>query len=80
MLEVGALQAKHELGHLLDLVEQGEEIVITREGRPVARLARVQIERDVEQARKAMAEIVEMSKGVTLGGLEIRDLIEEGRP
>jgi len=38
MREVGAFEAKNTLGALLDSVEQGEEIVITRHGRPVARL------------------------------------------
>jgi len=38
MNEIGAFEAKNTLGTLLDRVEQGEEIVITRHGRPVARL------------------------------------------
>lgn len=38
MQEVGAFEAKNTLGSLLDRVEQGEEIVITRHGKPVARL------------------------------------------
>jgi prevent-host-death family protein len=38
MREIGAFEAKNTLGSLLDQVEQGEEIVITRHGRPVARL------------------------------------------
>jgi prevent-host-death family protein len=36
--EVGAFEAKNKLGQLLDLVERGEEIVITRHGKQVARL------------------------------------------
>jgi prevent-host-death family protein len=36
--EVGAFEAKNTLGTLLDRVERGEEIVITRHGKPVARL------------------------------------------
>ena len=35
---IGAFEAKNTLGTLLDRVELGEEIVITRHGRPVARL------------------------------------------
>jgi prevent-host-death family protein len=35
---VGAFEAKNTLGTLLDRVERGEEIVITRHGKPVARL------------------------------------------
>jgi prevent-host-death family protein len=38
MKEIGAFEAKNTLGSLLDRVEHGEEIVITRHGRPVARL------------------------------------------
>ena len=35
MLEVGAFEAKNTLGTLLDRVERGEEIVISRHGKPV---------------------------------------------
>jgi prevent-host-death family protein len=38
MHAIGAFEAKNTLGTLLDRVENGEEIVITRHGRPVARL------------------------------------------
>ncbi|HEV2620217.1 MAG TPA: type II toxin-antitoxin system prevent-host-death family antitoxin [Acidobacteriaceae bacterium] len=38
MLECGAFEAKNRLGALLDRVEAGEEVLITRHGRPVARL------------------------------------------
>ena len=33
MREVGAFEAKNKLGQLLDLIERGEEIVITRHGK-----------------------------------------------
>ena len=40
MREVGVLEAKTNLSALLDAVERGgEEIVITRHGKPVARLS-----------------------------------------
>lgn len=32
--------AKARLSHVIDQVEQGEEIIITRRGRPVARIVR----------------------------------------
>lgn len=38
MITVGAFEAKTKLSELLDRVERGEEIVITRHGKPVARL------------------------------------------
>ena len=80
MREVGAFEAKNKLGALLDLVENnGEEIVITRRGKPVARLVPATQGFDREKARRAVAGIIEASRGVTLGGLKIRDLIDEGR-
>jgi prevent-host-death family protein len=39
MNEIGAFEAKNTLGALLDRVQRGDEIVITRHGKPVARLA-----------------------------------------
>jgi prevent-host-death family protein len=39
MLQIGAFEAKNTFGSLLDRVEAGEEILITRHGKPAARLA-----------------------------------------
>lgn len=57
MRHVGAFEAKNTLGDLLDQVEQGEEIVITRHGKPVARLAPCAPETDREGAKAAIARI-----------------------
>ncbi len=80
MKEVGAFEAKNTLGTLLDRVEQGEEVIITRRGKPIARLIPNQPGFDREKARRAADRILERSGGVTLGGLNIKALIEEGRP
>ena len=80
MRHVDAFEITGNLGALLDLIEEGEEVVITREGKPVARLVRATVSRDIEAAREAAREIREMRKGVTLRGLKIKDLINEGRP
>jgi prevent-host-death family protein len=79
MREIGAFEAKGRLGQLLDWVEAGEEIVITRRGKPVARLVAPTPGFDRVKARAAAQRIRDMSKGVTLGGLKIKDLINEGR-
>ncbi len=55
MAEVGAFEAKNTLGALLDRVAQGEEIVITRHGRPVARLVPNAGQIDRAQANAAAA-------------------------
>ena len=80
MQEIGAFEAKNTLGALLDRVEKGEEVVITRRGKPVARLVPAEKLRDPEKARRIIEAIREMRKGVTLGDLNIKDLINEGRP
>ncbi len=80
MREVGAFEAKNKLGQLLDWVERGEEIIITRRGKAVARLMSAEPGFDREKARRAVAGILEASKGASLGGLKIKDLVNEGRP
>jgi len=80
MREMGAFEAKNTFGHLLDQVEHGEEIVITRRGRAVARIVPADPGFDRDKARRAVAGILETSRGVTLDGLNIKDLINEGRP
>ncbi|MFZ4406494.1 MAG: type II toxin-antitoxin system Phd/YefM family antitoxin [Paracraurococcus sp.] len=80
MREIGALEAAGTLGELLDLVEQGEEVVITRGGRVVARLVPGVAIRDRAAAEAAAERMLARSKGVTLGpNLTLRDLIDEGR-
>lgn len=81
MREIGAFEAKNTLGALLDQVERGEEVVITRRGKPVAKLVRADSGSDhqCERARAAAAGIREMRKGVTLGGVDLKELIDESR-
>lgn len=56
-MQVGAFEAKNTLGALLDRVEQGEEIIITRHGKVVARLAPCATMVDREAATAALARI-----------------------
>ncbi len=79
MKEVGAFEAKNKLGQLLDRVEAGEEIAITRRGKVVARLVPPDSPLDRERGRRAAQHIREMRKGISLGRLRIKDLINEGR-
>ena len=80
MREIGAFEAKNKLGTLLDWVAKGEEVLITRRGKPVARLVPAASSFDRDKARQAVANILARGKGVTLGGLKIKDLVNEGRP
>jgi prevent-host-death family protein len=80
MHEVGAFEAKNNLAALLDEVERGDEVLITRRGKPVARLVPATTGFDREKARRAAQELLQARQGVTLGGLRIKDLVADGRP
>jgi prevent-host-death family protein len=80
MREIGAFEAKNKFGQLLDWVEHAEEITITRHGKEVARLVPSKGVFNRAAAQGAAQRIRAMSRGVTLGGLKIKDLINEGRP
>ena len=69
MREIGAFEAKNKLGQLLDLVERGEEIIITRHGKEVARLV-PQKAVNREQARAAVKRIREHTEKLKLGPFE----------
>ena len=79
MREVGAFEAKNRFGTLLDWVEAGDEVVITRRGKAVARLVSAVTGVDRVDARQAAENIRARGIGVKLGGLKVKDLIEEGR-
>lgn len=79
MRHVGSYEAKTHLPALLDSVEKGEVIVITRRGRPAARLTPVSPEpADVRDAIAALKAFGEQHRG-RLRGIPYRDLIEDGR-
>ncbi len=83
MREVGAFEAKNKLGQLLDLVEGGEEVMITRHGREVARLVPARPTRSREQARAALQRIRERAEARKLGRFdwaEWKSYRDEGRP
>jgi hypothetical protein len=58
---------------------RGEEITITKHGKPVARLVPFSAARPAPDVRAAVAAMKQFRKGRSLGGPSIRDMIEEGR-
>lgn len=82
MREVGAFEAKNTLGALLDLVQRGEEVVITRHGKPVARLVPELPVRDHAAARAAVARIRARARARTGDPISLEDWTrfrDEGR-
>ena len=77
MRTVGAYEAKTHLSSLLDSVLAGEEIIITRNGSPVAILSPCPYaKRPIDET---IQEILILRTKVNLGGLSIEDLKKEGR-
>jgi prevent-host-death family protein len=79
MRKVGASEARSKLGSLLDRVENGEEIVIARRGKDVARLIPAVPPFDPTRADKAARELMDVSRGLSLGGVTVRQLVDQGR-
>jgi prevent-host-death family protein len=85
--QVGAFEAKNSLGSLLDRVERGEEIVITRHGRAVARLVPNTAVPDQNQVQTAFESLRERARQLArenperpaFDWEEIKKLRDEGR-
>ncbi len=79
MQTIQASEAKTHFLRLLDNVERGESVIITRHGRPVARLLH-HVEIDGERRARAAASILEIRKRVKPVSLkEILSARDEGR-
>jgi prevent-host-death family protein len=84
MKRVGIFEAKSQLSNLIDEVEKGREVIITRHGKPVAKIVPVEqrlTPEQVEKRRKALQELRELGRRLNLNLTreEIKRRIEEGR-
>ena len=78
MIEVGAFEAKTHLSALLEKVKNGEEVLITKRGKAIARLI------PAEQAKQSevgliIDELCLLRKQVSLKGLDWKALRDDGR-
>jgi len=64
---VGAFEAKTHFSQLIERVIQGEEIFITRRGKPVAKLIPAESHQDLETAREAAKRLRSLAKEMKLG-------------
>ncbi len=79
MREIQASEAKAHLPQLLDDVERGETLIITRHGRAIARIV-PEVDRRQEEVDRALASIRELRKRTSKAGIqEILSAKEEGR-
>jgi prevent-host-death family protein len=83
MATVGAFEAKTHFGQLLQRVERGEEIVITRRGKEVARLVPAAIKHDKDAAMAVFRRLRERARRAGVGKFEWaewRAYRDQGRP
>ncbi len=81
-ITVGAFEAKTKLAELLDKVQAGESVTITRRGKAVAQLVGVKSEDDAARMRALVEEIkrTRVGRGKPAGpGTTIPELIKTGR-
>jgi prevent-host-death family protein len=76
---VEANAAKVQFAELLAQVEAGHEVTITRQGVPVARFVPIKRPSTADERRAAIDAIRRLGSGLSLGGLKIRELVDEGR-
>jgi len=76
-ITVGVFEAKTRLSELLDTVQGGEEVIITKRGEPIACLRRM--EDPAERAQQALDALRAIGTRTKPGPESIRDLIEDGR-
>lgn len=76
--EIGAYEAKTRLPALLDRVARGEQFIITKHGRPIARLVPVG-RSGPDRRHEAIDRLKVFNKGRTLD-VPIKQLMSEGRP
>lgn len=86
MSTITALQAKLRFGELLERVSRGEEVVITKHSKPVARIipegrpALEQIREAVDGLRALRNQMAARKGFKPLTDKEIRDAVSRGRP
>ncbi len=77
MITIGSFEAKTHWSELLNQVSNGQEITITKRGKPVAVLipaSKTLFQQDV------VAELKRLRKNTILDGLDWKELRDEGRP
>ncbi|MCL6445289.1 MAG: type II toxin-antitoxin system prevent-host-death family antitoxin [Alicyclobacillus sp.] len=77
MKEVGAYDVRTHFAELLDEVENGEVILVTRRGKPVAKIVPYHTEQ--MSLDDIMGEFERLRKQISTEGPSIREMIEEGR-
>lgn len=77
-MSMSIAEAKSQFSAVVERAAAGEEVTITKHGKPVVKIVPVVAVPDHERVRQAFEKMV-TGRTATLDGLRIKDLIEEGR-
>lgn len=86
MASYGVAEAKNNFTHLLDRVEEGERVMITRHGKPVAEIVKAPAPPptiDLERRRVAMEKLRQMRERLppaTQTSVELLNELHDGKP
>ncbi len=77
---IGLFEAKTHLSELVARAERGEEVVITRHNKAVAKIVPVtpSRNRDASRRKRAIAELLDFEP-ISAPGVSVKSLIEAGR-
>jgi prevent-host-death family protein len=78
---IGAFEAKTHFSQIIEKAESGEDFIITRRGKPVAKIIPFEQKKEMtfKEAVKQLIEFRKLYRGEP-GSFNIREAIEEGRP
>jgi prevent-host-death family protein len=78
--QVGTFEAKTHFSQIIEKVENGADFIITKRGKPVAKI--IPFEQEIKMTRKeAIEQLIELRKLYRgePGSFNVREAIEEGR-
>lgn len=79
MQSIGAFQAKTHFSSLLEKVEKGGRVIITKHGRPIAELIPCKDKEDRQKIKLAIQDLKLFAKTHTLDGIHWKTLRDEKR-
>ena len=79
--QIGAFEAKTHFSQIIEKAEQGEDFIVTKRGKPVAKIIpfKQEAEMTFKEAVEQLKEFRKHYRGKP-GDFNIRKAIEEGRP
>jgi antitoxin (DNA-binding transcriptional repressor) of toxin-antitoxin stability system len=79
MIAVGIFEAKASLGQLVQSAAEGEVVVLTRRGKPVAEIRAPEGETARQSAQQAIDDLRKFRRSLRVGSFDIANCVAEGR-